>query len=466
MHAPSTLIIASLALCLLVGCQCGGCEGEDSNIDPTEEGAADDRLILGSAMAAASERVEAACVASAMSDLSDVRRNFDRALVRSEPGALLTALGTLPPGPRDAEDFDRQLRALTALDRRADARAAALTRALRHPEDPAAGRLASELWAGVPALGLEVVTWTGDSGLHLEPFHGSSSIIFKWRDENIIFASFKPSQSIRRQYYRSEVAADRLAHILGLGIVVPESREVQVSWDDFHSLSGIEPGDETFHQTNARLQWLGEGGDRYLRGVSKTWIRGLRRFPIEYADVWTPWLDGSRDAEWLRETRVSDAVEGFRERPRDHYAEVAREAHGMTTLQLAHQLSDLHVFDVLVNNYDRYQPEGLQLGMNCHIVAGSLVSLDNGAGFPTRDDHDWRRVRNKVESITRFSRSTYQMLSALDPAALRPALFLPDPHADQEDDRFEYFVERWEWMLARINQLIEERGEAEVLMFP
>ena len=457
------LFAAVLLFSLVPGCRCGQ-EGPPADGDQDEGPLA--VLDVAAAMSLASTFVSSSLEHASMSSPEDIRRHFDAALASGDPEAIQTALGTLPVGERLAEDFDRQMRGLAALDRDADARAAAITRALRHPDDPEARRAASLMWATAPELEHGVTTWDLEAGRRLELFHGSSSIIFKWRDELTVFASFKPTQTIRRQYYRSEVAAERLVLILNLDVAIPPSREVRISWDDFHELTGIEEGDTTFHQTNAHLQWFGEGDERYLLGVSKAWIRGLERFPIEYTDVWTPWLDGTRDLEWLRSTSVDRAVDSLRDRPRDHYRGVAQAAHGMNAYRLAHQLSDLHVFDVLVNNYDRYQPEGLQLGMNCHLAGGGLMSLDNGAGFPTREDHDWRRVRSKVEPITRFSRTTYQMLSALDPVPLRAALFPDDPHADQEDDRFEYFVERWNWMLARINELIAEHGEAAVLVFP
>lgn len=454
----SLILLSSLAI--LTGCKCG--QSEPSEV-PVEVPV---RVDATPAFEAATDRIHATLQATRVADADDARRHIDAALASGDPDAIRRTMQLLPPGPRTNEDFQRQTRALEALGRGADVRAAAVTRSLRHPDDPEARRAAAVSWVGAAELRTGVTTWSVDEGRFLQPFHGSSSIIFKWRDATSIHASFKPRQTIRRQYFRSEVAAFRLNTILGLEVRIPPSTEVQLSWDDFHTLAGIEPGDETFHQTNARIEWSGEGESRFVRGVAKTWIRDLERFPIEYSDVWMPWLDGTADLAWMRETQASRALDGLRDRPREHYDNVVRAAGQMPVFRLAHQLSDLHVLDVLINNYDRYQPEGLQLGMNCHIQGESLVSLDNGAGFPTRDDHDWRRVRRKIENVRRFSRSTWLMLNALDPVALRPALFDDTDISDAEDERFDYFVERWTWMVDHIGGLIEEHGEATILVFP
>jgi hypothetical protein len=359
-----------------------------------------------------------------------------------------------------------EIRGLQAMGRIADARAALMSAMVLNPEEEGLAEMMAALWASDPEFNREVEVWDVTDNRELTPFHGSSSIIFEFWEGANRMASFKPSQTIRRQYYRSEVAAEILVRVLELGVAVPRSAEVQVGWDEFHELSGIEPGDDSFHETNGELIWLEAGGERFLRGVSKAWVHNLERFPIEYTEAWHQLLDGSHDLAWLDSTSVADAFAGLQGRPRDHYDDVVAAAEHATTFNLAAQLSDLHVFDVLINNYDRYQPEGLQLGMNCHLAGGAILSLDNGAGFPTRDDHDWRRVRSKLEPIQLYSRSTYLNLRSNDPASLREVLFRPSEYADQEDDRYEYFEERWQWMVDHIESLIEEHGEDNVLVFP
>lgn len=457
------LVLIGFALSA-TACRCGGTEptpppvAETEVTDPSAE-------FVEEAVSVAATATVAAVDASAVPDMEALERHFETALAAEDNERVALVMAGFPRGESRLETLQMEVRGLQAMGRFSDARDAVATAMMLNPEDESLSTLMGSIWAADPEAQADRVIWTAEDGYELTPFHGSSSIIFEVTSHGQRAASFKPSQSIRRQYYRSEVAAYQLQQVLGLDIEVPVSDEVQIDWDTFHTIASLEPGDESFHETNSELTWFEESGERFLRGVAKVWIADLVRFPVEYTDAWQPMLDGTHAVAWLDETSLADAIIGFQERPREHYEEVVATLEHMTTFNLAHQLSDLHVFDVLLNNYDRYQPEGLQLGMNCHVGGAGITSLDNGAGFPTRDDHDWRRVRSKISAIRYFSRSTYNALGSTDPEFLRPLLFPPSDNADEEDDRFEYFVERWHWMQERISSLIEEHGEANVLIF-
>lgn len=452
-------LILPVVLALVAGCTCGDRD------DASDPGVDEAPLTTTAAVRAASDVVHDTLEDVRIRDVDDARRHLDEALASGDAASIRRAMETMPSGPRADEDHERHTRALEALGRTADVRAAAITRALRHPDDLEARRAASASWIGAEELAFGVTAWAPDEERFLEHFDGQPNIAFRWRNELRVFASFTPRQSARDRYFRSEVAAFRLATILGLDIDVPRSTEVQLSWDDFHQLARLEPGDESFHETDARIEWTGEGDERFVRGVAKSWIRGLVPFPIEYDEVWRPWLDGTADLAWMRQTQAPEALDALRDRAGEHAENVAVETAPMKVFRLAHQLSDLHVFDVLINNGDRYQ-SGSRRGANCHIHGGSIISVNNSGGFPTADGHDATQVQRRIAEITRFSRGTWMMLNALDPQALRPVIFDETDIADAEDERFAYFVERWNWMRDHIQALIDEHGEAEVIAFP
>lgn len=301
----------------------------------------------------------------------------------------------------------------------------------------------------------------------LEPFDGSSSVIFKVRVNGETVAAFKPHQTITHQSYRGELATYRLAKLLRSTVYIPVTIETVVSEANFYPLAGIRPGDSTkFFSNNSDIVWLRDSAaNKWLYGIHKEWVPGLTRFPIEYVDVWRGWLAQSVPLSRVESTNFRSALLPFQTRPRGQYEQLLERQQSTTVKQLAHQLSDLHVLDLLANNFDRYQPEQF-IGMNLHFAAGRLVSIDNGATFLLEEDHNARSVTNRLRAVERFSRTTINAVRWMDTEVLFEILFEPNEHFPNERGKYEFFLTRRADLLAHVDALIERYGEEAVLVFP
>src|SRR5690606_32504050 len=97
-------------------------------------------------------------------------------------------------------------------------------------------------------------------------------------------------------------------------------------------------------------------------------------------------------------------------------------------------------------------------GTNCNSGGGKLISIDNGAAFPTYTNS---KVRSRFEMSQRFSRSLIMELRALDKDTALEWLF-PSP-SRHEVEKFERFWKNRALVLERVDQLIEEHGEDAIL---
>ena len=309
---------------------------------------------------------------------------------------------------------------------------------------------------------------TMENGVHIDRIRalgGGSTVSFKFKLNDVNVAAFKPNQTRRQTNYRAEVAAYRLCPMIRCGFEVPYSFEARIERRAFQRLYGIRSLDPTFLETHTGyaanfvdLIWTrDEDGDTYLYGVWKDWVPHFTQFPIEYDDVWDSWVDVDGDPAEL-EQPLAETLRRLRGRERGHYTEILEEAGEITTRDLAAQISNMLAFDYLINNWDRFS--GAYYGVNCQWANGHFVSIDNGAGFMTRDpDTPGRHLRQ----VTRFSRSFIQEVRLLDREALLPVLF-PNP-SDAELEKYESFWQRRDELLQYVDELIEEHGEDTVLFF-
>lgn len=373
------------------------------------------------------------------------------------------------PSPDDAAEMDAYLRLLLGMERIDEARELAWDMAYRLVDHrPTFVRhyyrsfeLDPDYYSQTPQ------TWLPGRELdEIEIFYASSSLLLKLRDNDATFAAFKPRQDLRHQNYRGEIATYRLCAIMQCAVSIPDSHEVRFHEDDFYALLDEEPGTLIQNQHGRTVEWTeDEFGMRWVVGVAKAWVPGFTTFPIEYDDVWLPYLQVGQSEERLRRLSVAEAVAGFAGRERASVGAIEERQENADAFDLAHQLSDLHVLDYLSNNFDRYQPE-IYLGMNCQYDHGQIVSIDNGATFLTHEAHNDHRTRRQVERIELFSRSTVQAIRWMDRDSLYHLLFPPARYHPDEWQRFEDFWTRRERFLAHVDALIAEHGEDAVLIFP
>jgi hypothetical protein len=302
----------------------------------------------------------------------------------------------------------------------------------------------------------------------LESLGGGSTITLKVKLDDETVAAFKPAQTRLQSNYRSEIAAYRLCGLMHCGFQVPTNREVRISEDDFLDLYGLASLDvRTGYASNfSDLTWYtDDDGERWLYGTLKEWVPGFTNIPIEHTDAWT-WLVSS----WMTRERLElltfdEAVNGFRGTEGDNTGGVIRRAEGATALDFARQVSNLHLFDFLINNWDRYS--GIFYGTNCQFNHGRFVSIDNGASFQDESigGEAWGTTRGRMLRVQIYSRSTVDALRWMDHDRTRDLLFPDSPYHDDEDERFELFWQRREWFLAWIDGEIADRGEDRVLVF-
>ncbi|MFT4703520.1 MAG: hypothetical protein ACI81R_001211 [Bradymonadia bacterium] len=308
---------------------------------------------------------------------------------------------------------------------------------------------------------------TRESGHSLDPFRGSSSVIFRAFDaEHEIMGAWKPHQSARHQSYRGEIATYRLCAMLQCDVLMPRTRLAWMTEQQFYALTGLDEGDDTsFYARHSDVIWIEHEGQRLLPGLIKDWVPRFSRFPIEYRNTWEEWLEqDEEDLASMRDQPLRRGLRDFRDRSRGFYSQLCGLAGTTTTYDLAHQISDLHLIDALINNFDRYQ--GDWPGMNTHFTEGQLLSIDNGASFSLPEEFSNRTTQRRLERIERFSRQTIDALRWMPRDAARDIMLPDSPWHDDESERFDEFWQRRSNVLAHVDELIEEYGEDAVLVFP
>lgn len=302
----------------------------------------------------------------------------------------------------------------------------------------------------------------------LERLGGGSTITLKASLEGETVGVFKPWQSRFQSNYRAEIAAYRLCALIDCGFQVPINREVRIAERDFlrlYGLRAITPGESYAGGFVDLIFFTDEENQRWLHGTFKEWVPGFTKFPIETTSAWTWLVARSMTRERLETMDLTEALSRFRTET-DKYTAILERSDGLTALDLARQLSNLHVFDHLINNWDRYS--GAYPGVNCQFNHGHFVSIDNGAAFQSRrigntsDASTFQRLR----PVEIFSRTTIEALRAMDTDRARGILLPPSPHHDDDDHRWELFLERRARLLAHVDQMVERFGEDRVLALP
>jgi hypothetical protein len=268
----------------------------------------------------------------------------------------------------------------------------------------------------------------------VERGRGGRSLSFKVTLDDGTAGYFKPEQSFSAAHFDSEIAAYCLDRALGFGRVAPVTGRV-LPWSALALAAG----------SDARRDELTIDAHGNLRGAFVAWIDGeLPRFDpgrgfekalrVEAPPRVNPYqapIDVRRSAN--REER-DDAEIHDRSRP---VAELSPERVG--------ELSDLVVFDYLVQNVDRWG--GGFTNLRLAGSGGPLIFLDNGAGF-WRGEQRLPLLERRLASLQRFRRETVAALRAFEPARFESCLDA-DPLAPVLDER------RREGLRARARALLE-----------
>ncbi len=178
--------------------------------------------------------------------------------------------------------------------------------------------------------------------------------------------------------------------------------------------------------------------------------------------MWQPWLNPGTTREALAAPATDILPDIAKKHPGgDAFAQKLRkQLQTISKYELARQISNLLVFDFLINNWDRFSGAKNFFGVNCQISHGRFVSIDNGASFAQTPNP---KPEKNLRRIRRFSRLTYDAVSAFDKERLREYLF-PTPTAF-ENEKFETFWQQRRRYLDYVRQCIDENGAEETFFF-
>lgn len=300
----------------------------------------------------------------------------------------------------------------------------------------------------------------------IEALGGGSTITLKFELAGETIAAFKPHQTREQSYYRGELAAYRLCAMIHCGFTVPHNEEVRIRVRDFLRLYGVSSLDSSsgYSRNFSDLIVTEDEGERWILGTMKAWVPGFTNVPIEHTAAWEHLLSGYLSVDELEAMTVEDAISGFRSAPIQRVRQMLERAEDATALSFARELSNLHVFDLLLNNWDRYS--GRFPGANVQWNHGHFVSIDNGAVL---QHANWGRpwmVQQRIRRIRVFSRSTINAIRWMELEAARELLLPAGSVFTDEDERFELFCQRRQWLLDYVDGLIATHGEEAVLALP
>ena len=352
--------------------------------------------------------------------------------------ALLSMTESLSP--------DEALRFLEMYERRFGASGAVYSRTLaRHPWLHAASRT---LTVGVDVDGLKKLG-------------GGSTLVYRLIKDKTTIAAYKPFQKRFQSNYRSEIAAYRLCPVMKCGFDVPVNLPVVFEFQEFSRLYARNASNPKAEFTEIIPTPNGDGSHR-VDGTFKQWIPEYADFPIELKSLWRAWLNPGTTREDLQRpaSEIVPEVAKKHELGARFADKLAPHLENLTKYELARQISNLIVFDFLVNNWDRFSGVPKLYGINCQIVHGRLMSIDNGAAFAKTPNS---KPRQHLEQIQRFSRLTYDAIRAFDKESLTKALF-PSP-SPMELEKIDTFWALRDAYLNYVEQCIEKNGEDETFFF-
>ena len=290
---------------------------------------------------------------------------------------------------------------------------------------------------------------------------GGSSLVYKFTRDGETIAAFKPFQKRYQSNYRSEIAAYRLCPVIKCGFDIPTNVPVYFDFDDFSSMY-------SHNSANVQNEFVEiiptklEDGSYRVDGTYKDWVKEYAEYPIEFTNYWEAWLSPATDrSELMKSTSyLLDEFAAKHKRGQKFSDKLAPHMVNLTVYQLARQISNLVVFDFLINNWDRFSGAPGFFGVNCQIAHGRFISIDNGASFSQSPNE---KPYKRLLKVKRFSRMTYDAIKQLDRDVMMDYLF---PQASEfEKEKFETFWHLRGEYLDYVAECVSKNGEAETFFF-
>lgn len=261
--------------------------------------------------------------------------------------------------------------------------------------------------------------------------------------------------------WRDSIAAWRLCQVLPCQFAIPRTRPSRISRSTFEAKFDGESG----NLIPGEFDWVTregpDGGEvEYLYGALRDWPGEVTRWPIEEYDVWRPWLTAGGETE-VMEKPVSEAVVDFQDLGDGSLHEgVLAESEGLDVRPVARQLSCIITFDFLTNNWGRFEDDEADYGASNHFADGGFVTMETDTVFQRRKS---TRVKGRFRWISRFSGDMVRSIRLLDRQSTREMLY-PDA-SSIERAKFDIFWEQRETLLSRVDELTDEHGRDDVLLF-
>lgn len=264
--------------------------------------------------------------------------------------------------------------------------------------------------------------------------HGGTSLSLRLDFEGGARAAFKPRQVWMQSQPRKEVAAYRMNLLLGLNAVAPA---VGRAFRADELISKLDK-DSRYQAARLRKEMIIRQGE--VHGELSWWIPVIR-----YARISGHEVDSTEGVvAWMRLLRGQGAI------PEKE-------------LNMAKQISDVLVFDFLINNPDRWS------GGNARMSGDKrkLYFMDNTMSFGL-ESRGHSKVRAYLERSEKFSRSLIERVRAMNEIRFRNSVSYDVAPFEYllTDSEIAAVMERRKHLLAYIDALIEQKGESTVLAFP
>jgi hypothetical protein len=255
---------------------------------------------------------------------------------------------------------------------------------------------------------------------------GGSSISFRLDFADGSRASFKPEQINPQTVPRKEIAAYRINRLLGMNHVAPSTHR-SLHRDE---LIGKLPPEMAFFEKriNAETIFDEEG---FTRGEVQYWIPVIVDSHLDSLENVLAWW------KWMT---IGEEI------PADKQL-------------LMEQLSSLLLFDLLINNSDRFSGGNLMTSPD----GKTLFYMDNTFGFQIEPEGHIR-CRTYLFRCQKFSRRFVQALRKMDLGSLRAALEAEPGVLTEAEMRS--VIARRDVGLRYVDGLISQFGEDKVLLFP
>jgi hypothetical protein len=263
---------------------------------------------------------------------------------------------------------------------------------------------------------------------------GGSSLSLRLDFDNGARAAFKPEQVHPQSNPRREIAAFRLDRLLGLNRVPPAiGRSLTLE-----EVKAAVPPSERGKIGRLAEEAVARG--EHLRGELSWWIPVIKDakvdgFKIDSTDGIVTWK------RWLKPNgKLPDDARG-----------------------LVAQISDMVVFDFLVDNTDRWSGNNAKVSEDGSV----LYFMDNTMAF-TANKKGHRKSHIYLNRVQTFSRRLIDRIRALTEEELREAIAHDhDPFPRLlTDNEINALLSRRDLLMTYVDDLIAEHGEAAVLAFP